>query len=256
MRDNSTTGLNVFQEPSSVSYQQFKTLEDNVRELESRINELSPTLGRSTDIASEKQDSNREIINNKIADSLWRNIFYTSAFTPFTVIVSSGTEENERYQDSTSTRFLSVDQPSKFRCTFYFGGTGYGAGATAYITTMHVRTGLSVPILSNGAEFVGLKIVNNQVYLCSYKNINTSEKLIDIKKTIVLDETVVLEIRFSPRERADFYINNEYVGTISENLPSNNAPLIFFPFFCSMKRSDSLDHKLNIEYFEFIQDRK
>lgn len=240
-----------------MTLKEIEELQQRIVDLETRVNQMNPAIGRSSDASDDYQRAIREMVNDKIMDSVWNNFFYTSAFTPFTLIVTTDTEGIERLRDTSGNLFLSTDRPSKFRCSFYFGNTGYGAGCTAYITTMHVRTAVgTVPILSNGAEFVGLKIVNNLIYLCTYDNKTGNEKLINTNKTIVLDETVLLEINFYPQERADFYINNKYIGTITQNLPSNNNPIIFYPILCSLKRSDALSHNLNIDYYEFIQERK
>jgi len=220
--------------------------------------------GITRDISHEQKLAVREIIGDKIADIIWDKFFYVSGFTPFTVDATTANpsytvngEIIERLRDSSGYLFLSTKMPSKFRCGFYFGGPNLGAGCTAYITTMHVRTASgTVPIKDNGAEFIGLKIVNNRVYLCSYDDSTGTEKLIDTQKVIVDDETIILEILFFPRERADFYINNEFIGTITGVLPSNQTPIIFYPILCSLKPSDSGEHKLNIDYYEFLQQRK
>lgn len=232
---------------------------DISQKLEAMQREIDSLKEKSTinrDLSWEQQDSMREIISDKLSDSIWNKFFYTSGFTPFTLIVTSDTEGIERLRDTSGDLFLSVDRPTKFRVSFYFGSTGLGAGCTTYITTAHVRSvSGTVPILDNGAEFVGIKIINNRIYLCSYVDSKKKEVLIDTNKVIVLDETVILEIQYFPRERADFFINNVYIGTITGNLPNNNHPIIYYPIFCSLKRTDGLSHNLNIDYYEFLQDR-
>jgi len=231
-------------------------IQQRLDNMEREIADLKKNQTITRDLSFEQQDSMREIINDKIAESTWNNFFYASDFVPFTLIVTSNTEGNEKLRDTTGNKFLTVDKPTKLRVAFYFGNTGLGAGCTAYVTTCHVRTvSGTAPILGNGAEFVGLKIVNNKIFLCSYVDANKTETLVDINKTIVLDETILLEIQFFPRERADFYINNVYVGSITGNLPSNNNPIIYFPLFVSLLRTDALNHNVNIDYYEFIQDR-
>lgn len=229
-------------------------LDDMKKEIE--LLKSNSTVTR--DLPWEQQDAIREIVNDKISQSIWNNFFYTSAFTPFTVIINAGTPTKvERLRDPSVPYFLSTDMPTKFRCNFDFGDTGFGDTVTAYVTTAHVRTVSGTdPILSNGAEFLGLKIVNNNVYLVSYKDSTKTENVIDIKKRLTLDETISLEIQFFPRERADFYINNIYVGTMTGSLPNNPTPLIYYPILCHMTATDGGNHKLNMNYYEFIQVRK
>lgn len=233
-------------------------------QLEGEVVRLNKELKKVTEgitryLSQEQKTAIREIISDKIDDIIWDKHFYTSAFTPFTVITgASTTEVIERLRDTSGNLFLSVDMPTKFRVSFNFGSSPtFGNDCTCYITTVHVRSvSGTTPIKANGAEFVGIKIVDNRIYLCSYLDETETEKLIDTQKDIVDDETVILEVQYFPRERADFYINNEYVGSITGVLPKNNTPIIFFPIFCSLKPSVASVHTLNIDYYEFLQQRK
>lgn len=229
-------------------------------ELKSKIDKLSSSIidfESVNDFSATQQDTIRDVVKDKLMETVWNDYFYASGFSPFTLTVSTGSETFERLRDTTEGNFLVPSRSCKLRVGFYFGGAGLGDNATTYITTAHVRTDVAslTTIDANGAEYVGIKIVDNEVFLIAHNEGQKKTIIKKTKETIVLDETNILEIQFFPNERADFFFNNVYVGSISEGLP-NSTPVVFYPLFCSMLRSDGTTHILNIDFYEFIHLRK
>lgn len=236
--------------------------EKAIKDLQSKVSSLEEAANKKFQIdkfsSDEIKDGVRDIVNDKIADSVWDGFFYHSGITPFGNISSVGNAEDfDRFRISAEeSNTLSVARPSKMRVAFYFddGATG-GEGCTTYITTCHTRN-TTTPILSSVAEFVGFKIDDGVFYIMSYNRGLSKTSKTSI--TVSGRTSYLCEIRYFPRERADFFIDKEYVGSISQYLPSTvsfDTSYVFNTLYISVQGTDGGTHDLVTDYYEFIQDR-
>lgn len=237
--------------------------EKTIKELQSQVSSMGEELNKRNQIdkfsSDEVKDGVREVVDEKLADSIWNSFFYHSGITPVGTLTSAANAEDvERLrisvEDSTT---LSVARPTKMRVAFYFNdGTTGGAGCNLYLTTAHTRSTVS-PILGTDVEFIGFQVLNGLFYLISYNRGKTTVKTTNI--TVSGVTSYLCEVRYYPRERADFFINNKYMGTISTNLPSTTdfgSTYVYNTLHCSLKGSDGATHNMIVDYYEFIQERK
>ena len=234
-----------------------------IKELQKQVASLQEVAGQSTQInkfsSEDVKDGIREVVDDKLADSIWNSFFYHSGITPVGTLTSSGgTEDVERFRisvgDSTT---LSVLRPTKMRVAFYFDdGTTGGEGCNLYLTTAHTRS-TATPILGSDVEFVGFKVVSGVFNLITYNRGRAT--LVPTSKEVVGETSYLCEVRYFPKERADFFIDNKYVGTISTNLPSTtdfDATYVYNTLHCSLQGTDGGTHNAVVDYYEFIQERK
>jgi hypothetical protein len=237
--------------------------EKSIRDLQTKVASMEEALNRRYQIdkfsSDEIKDGVLEVVNDKVADSVWEGFFYHSGITPMGTISSvADAEDFDRFRISVGeSNTLSVLRPTKMRVAFYFDdGTVGGEGCTAYITTAHTRN-TTTPILATNAEFVGFKIVDGEFYIMSYNR--GQSKISKTNITVSGTTSYLCEIRYYPRERADFFIDDKYVGSISQHLPittSFDSTYVYNTLYISVKGSDSGTHDLVVDYYEFIQDRK
>lgn len=220
--------------------------------------ELSSSLNKFSDF-SELRDFN-EVTGDYIADTLWNKVFYTNSMDGPAVTTTSSSELFSiatRQADTSRGRYLAPLRESRFRCAFYFESAVGAADCTAYIGSMGSSTldsGIT-SINQSEMEYIAFKITNGVVTLNS-KNLDGKK----VQKSISLatpnwSQQHSLEILYFARERADFYFDNQYVGSISEVLPSGVDSLTYFPLMVSLTRSGGTNRTVTVESWEFLQTR-
>ena len=206
----------------------------------------------------EEIDDFVELSGDYLADTLWNKVFYHSSFSGPAAETTSASElfsGSTRESDTSGKKYLSPERVSKFRCHFYFNTTD-SFDSTTYIGsfgTFTSDTGLT-SINQTGVEYIALKVDDSNLSLVS-KNANGNGSNL-IPQTITNDDTHVLEMHFFPRERVDFYLDLEYVGSISEFLPTELDVVTYMPLMLSIQRQSAINRKVTIESWEFIQSRK
>lgn len=203
----------------------------------------------------EEIDSYKKLALDTMMDTLWERVFYVSSMDGPAVTTTSSAElfsGATRQSDTSSGKFLSVRRPCKFRCLFYFNGTD-ATDSTAYIGTAGTSTtdtGIT-SINQDGMEYAALKIEDGAVTIKTRSASGFTEKATG--RTITDDTTYILEINFSPNERADFFLDNDYLGSITDFIPGESVYKTFFPMMVSLKRSSGTNTKVTVESWEFIQ---
>lgn len=202
-----------------------------------------------------EKDQLSDIIADSLIDLLWRNIFYVANLNGPAVTTTSASEEfnlNTREGDTSSGKYLSIENAARFRCHFYFNSTD-ALDATTYIAS-HGTATTSSPgstITASTIEFAGLKVVNGDVSLvCQNADGTTTQPIV---QRIVDDTTYKLEIIFNPKQNAEFYLDGVFVGAIANNLPGNASAVTTLPLMVSIKRGASTNRKVTIESYEYIQ---
>ena len=204
-----------------------------------------------------EKDQLYDVIADGLVDVMWNNIFYVSSLNGPAVTTIDASERfdiSTREGDTSSGKYLDIESPARFRCHFYFNGTD-SLDSTTYIAS-HGTATTGIPgstITADTIEFAGLKVVDGDVSIVCQDFRGTTEKLLVQK--IVDDTTYKLEIIFNPRESATFYLNDEYMGAISQNIPSNIKAVTLFPLMVSITRGGGTNKKVTIESYEYIQNR-
>lgn len=237
--------------------------EKAIKDLQSQVASLQEVVNRNTQIdkfsSEDVKDGIREVVDDKLADSIWNSFFYHSGITPVGTLTSAANAEDvERFRISVGdSTILSVARPTKMRVAFYFDdGTTGGAGCNLYLTTAHTRS-TATPILDTDAEFVGFKVAGGVFNLVTYNRGRIT--LVPTSKEVDGEASYLCEVRYFPKERADFFIDNKYVGTISSNLPNTTsfgAASVYNTLHCSLQGTDGGTHNVVVDYYEFIQERK
>lgn len=235
---------------NGLSAEQIKMVVDTIKEsMDDVITE---------DMKTEWKDVFNNITSEKIQDILWYNIFFTSSMNGPAATTTSASELFTlltREADTSGSEYLSEKRVSKFRCLFYFNGTD-ALDSTAYIGSMGTfndSTGLT-SINQAGMEYLALKSVNGTVTIVGKNESDTTEKSTNVR--ITDDTTYILEIHFFPKERADFYIDGTFVGSITESLPKQKDVVTFLPLMVSITRGGATNRTVTVESWEFIQSRK
>lgn len=198
-------------------------------------------------ISPTEKDQLYELVSDRIEDLVWNQFFYIAQADP----VGSALTAGQAYSDSETNEqiTLSINKESRFRCVFNL--LAYNSG-DAYITTNHVRpvdVGYNIP--KNTGQWTGFKISSTGIYAVNYNKGKSSE--IKVVKSPKTGDDYLLEIRFFPRERADYFVNGKKVASISENLPSDDSLEIFAFHFTEVRTSGST---LDIQRIEFLQSNR
>ena len=214
--------------------------------METPINRFSPI---------EVKEDLKSVLYEQIQDVLWNKIFYLASFAT-TSVNSTGAEVlTAKEVDTSAGLYLSPRQKTRFKTTFYlFAGW---TNSLVYITAPAVSTVSTAitAILNSNTSFVGIKIDKGTVYLVAKNREKANEVLTDTGKKILDATTHLLEIVYSPNESTDFYLDNEYIGSVKSNLTNDDTFATFFPYLTSVA-SYSGTVNMTIEGYEFIQERQ
>lgn len=251
-----TFSSDIFSGTGEVTREEFDELQKSVRDNKKQI-ELAKMSQLKVEGNHIHSDNFNDYIRDYILDIIWKNLFFVSSLDGPSVTTTSASEKFDsgtRQSDTSSGKFLSLDRQSRFRAHFYFNGTD-SLDSTTYIGTCGTATtdtGLT-SINQNEMEYIALKIDDGTVTLESKsQNGNTSKSM----GIIINDNTTyVLEVVYSPGERAEFFLNNDYIGAITDNLPTGIDMVTFFPLMVSITRGASTNRTVTIESWEFIQNR-
>lgn len=232
------------------------TLQNEVSSLRKEIHKMKQELGSPDTLGLEQKKEFNLLNQDNLVDSLWDKFLLLSEITVFTVTSATTTENIERHRFTAAVSELNPGKSGRFRCSFYFGSTGLGENAQAYITSFHTRTSTTAPVAINEGvnEYIGIKIVDNAVSLVTYSN--SIETLYSTSKVLEGNTTYTLEIFFDPSGQATFLLDKENIGVIRTGINLTVDAPIYYPIFCSIKSLDGVSHSLNIEYFQFLQERK
>lgn len=225
----------------------YKPIKNETTAAETHVNDISP----------EQRQVLEEAVRDSVIDIFWNRIYYTNTMNGPSVSTSGASEKFDtatREADTSSGKFLRSDKESKFRCLFYFNSID-ATDSTTYIGSMGAATtdtGLT-SINQDEVSYVALKVVNGVCSIVSKNPKGTSSK--EIKTLITDDTTYTLEIDYFPREKIDFTIDGEVVGTIVDRLPPVKDVVTFFPLMVSITRTGSTDRTVTVESWEFIQQK-
>lgn len=217
-------------------------LQQKINDLEQRINSLE--VGITRDLSNEQKDSIQEIIAERIDDIVWDNFFYTAESDPGSL---SG---NQTYGQAETNNQLSLNVKNRSRFRAVFNVLDLGS-SKMYITTVHVRpVDFFYSIEDGQGEWVGIEIeTNGNMYATCYKKGQKSRFL--LQEGVADADDYILEIRFFPGERADFYLNKELRGSITNNLPSDSSLEIYDWVFAHVASGTS---DLDLQRLEFLQE--
>ena len=231
-------------------------LQRQIDDLKQEVEDMKPGLvSRFMDPVV--KDEFFELTADRVLDILWDKVFFVSSMNGPAVTTTSASEKfdiNTREADTSGQKYLSIDSSARFRCHFYFTGTD-SFDSTTYIGS-HGASTLDSGITSINQEemqYLALKIDASKLSIVGKNFGGTTQK--DLNITIEDDSTHTLEINYFPKERADFLLDNETIGSITESLPSNLDILTVFPLLVSITRIGSINRSVTVESWEYIQER-
>lgn len=218
-----------------------------VADLERTIEELKANNEITRNLPFEEQDAIREIVNDKLADSVWNDFFYFSGLDPVGSVMVAA--DVFRYGETNEQLSLSINNESRLRIVFNLLVSGTGS---AYLTTAHVRpVDVAYDITDTTGEWVGIKISGDIMYgVSSRRGVQTNTI---IKTAVATLDDYVVEIRFFPNNRVDFYVDYVYAGSITTNLPSDDTLEIFELFYAEVTTGTT---QVDIQRIEFLQKNK
>lgn len=213
-------------------------------ELRKEVEMLKNKEGTERFSTLDKQDEIKEIIQDSIQSIVWDDFFYISAADPAGSAISSGGAYSDSETNSQIT--LSILKESRFRCVVNL--LAYNDNP-AYITTNHVRpVNVSYNIGENDGQWTGFRIDSDGLKIVNFNEGASTSSL--VKTDLATGTDLLLEINYFPRERADYYVDGEFVGSISSNLPSDPTLEIFSWHFSEVSSGGST---LDIQRVEFLQ---
>lgn len=199
-----------------------------------------------------------ELSSDFIMNVFWNKVFYYSTLDGpattttnnnevFTLATRQALTYNQLYRYS--------DRPCRFRASVYFNADGdqtqtyIGTGGTSTL-----ETGIT-SINQEEMEYVAVYFEEGNVKIKAKNFDGTTEK--ETQFTIDdSDKTYLVEIDYYPKERADFYLDKEYLGSITENLPTGVDAITYFPFMVSLQRISATNKTFTVEAYEFIQPKQ
>lgn len=216
-------------------------------ELENKVLVLETTNEITRDISYEQQDAIREVVNDKLSDAVWNDFFYISKADPVGSVMTGG--DVVRDGETNEQRSLSIKRESRLRVVFNLLLLGTG---TTYFTTAHVRpVDGAYTIASTTGEWVAIKINGTKMYgVASRKGVQAQTV---IKSDLATGDDYIVEIRFFPGERVDFYVDYEYAGTVSSNVPSDQTLEIYDWWYMEVTTGTS---QIDVQRLEFMQKNK
>jgi len=157
-----------------------------------------------------------------------------------------------RVIDTSERKFMRPDRKLRFRGTFYTSGTQ--AQVDAYILTPAIYNSLVAPTLvTDLSAYVGLKIDAGIVSLVS-KN-TFGEKTVPTSLDISDGATYYLEVKYNINN-AEFYIDGEYLGSITCNLNDQIYNyLTFYPLIAPIRSKSGSSVNINFESYQILQDK-
>lgn len=245
----------------SEEYDEKKEYEDSTefrrRFFESEEEEKN-SINKFSDV-DEIQDFS-ELTSEYILDSIWQNVTFFSTLDGPVVTTTNNDEVfngASRQALTSNTVFRYSDKACRLRANFYLGTSGsndlddlnlyIGTGGTSTL-----ETGIT-SINQSEMEYVAFVINEGQVKIASKNLVGSTEK--ETQYYIDDGATYSVEIRYYPGERADFFLNDNFLGGITETLPTAiNCPT-YFPFMTSLQRVSATNKSATIEFWEFIQQK-
>lgn len=207
--------------------------------------------GITRDLSVEQQDAINEIVGKTIKDLVWNDylyFFYEDTLTAFT----SGTVGNTGIVTKSPTfsdDIIRHDRETRFRCSVTSSVSPINDALT-YITTID-----DVYVFGEKASAVGFKLQSGVVYGVAHADGNETATVIGEYEASVPQ---ILELRYFPRDRVDFYIANEYKASISTNLPvSTGQTDAVIDYIAVTAETITLNKPatIDVDYFEFMQTR-
>jgi len=209
--------------------------------------------------STEEKDGTAEIVYEVLGDFLFNQANLING----TFAVSGANTSTSQYKvglrvpDTSSRMFMSPDRKLRFRCTFYVSGTA--EKADLYILTPAVLTDLTavsgglITNISSLDSYVGIRFNAGEVSLVS-KGLGTTVSK-GKSNTITSDKTYYLEVLYNITN-AEFYLNKEYLGTLSCNLQDSLYTYeAFYPLIAPIKSLDGTSVNLNMESYQILQDK-
>lgn len=238
----------------------IKTLESKIKDLTKTVDNLNQLNPDSFKIKPPKQEQDRRYITDSVSedfiDIMWDKVFYTSNIEPFAAAFSTSASSSsstvDGIQETSGGVVLNTTRATRFRTSFYFSTVT--AGSVLYITTLVARpASAGSTTLSTGGSLTGFKIMDGRFYGVNWLKGNESTK--DLGVDVTQLKTHVVEVRYFPDERVDFYVDNVYRGSLAENITDIQNPEVFDLIRVYMYNTTAVAHTVSVEYYEFAQQR-
>lgn len=224
--------------------------EQRLAMLEKEIEQLKRQNTIDRFLPVEQQDAIAEIIKDRINDIVWEDILYVTYITNQTAS-SNSTLGNTGISFVSAPLFtdkvIRHDRTTRFKASV---SIGTNTNARFYVTTID-----DTYVFGDKKSAVGFKLQSNVIYGVSHAQGEESSVVIGEYEQNVGN---ILELRYFPRERVDFYINGEYRGSLSDNLPNTTSEGLSVIDYCTVTSetvSSNNGGTIDVGYFEFMQKR-
>jgi hypothetical protein len=216
-------------------------------------------MERLNQTSSQEQKKNTsEAVFDQLTDYLFDKVLLLN--NP-QLVTSTGNNSTTNYTgllrvpDTSRGRYVRPDKKSRFRTAFYISGGGNKADA--YILTPCVYLSESSPTSFTSMNifdsYVGIKILAGDVFMATKSK--SGERLIKSRVRIPDNSTNVLDIEYNI-SHANIYINGEQIGSIDANMTESLYSLITtYPLIAPIRSTDGTTVTMNIENYQFLQDR-
>ena len=245
-----------------------EALERKINDLAGRVNILESKPGfldRNLDNLS--KEIIEDVVSDRIIDIVWNDYFYYSTFfegsagyridfsgSGSTVIaathiaVKTGTTNASTayfQKRPANQKVLKWDKESRFRLQF----------DVSEVTNQEVR--MSVGDSSDGVTDSHYGFFVDNAILKGTSSFNTTTETVTLL-TITASTTYNLEAQYFPGNRVDFYVNDDFKGSVSDGnkLPSKEATAVYTDFFTFFIKNTAAEAKIaECSWFEYIQQR-
>lgn len=198
-----------------------------------------------------EKDQLYEVVQGGIQDIMWDEFLYNFYSTSQTASSNStlgntgiSAVSGPIYND----QVIRHDRPTRFRAAVVV--------ETATTARFYVTTIDDTYVFGDKQSAVGFKLQNNVIYGVSHANGKETATQIG---TYEQNVGQILELKYFPKERVDFYINKQFKASITTNLPvstNNGSAVIDFCTVTSETVATNNGGTITVGYFEFMQDRK
>lgn len=159
-----------------------------------------------------------------------------------------------RITNTSFGKFLSVDKPSRFRCSFYLQNAlnldGYILSPAVYDSSASLNSFTSPSILRG---YVGLKFLRGKVFV-AVKEAGKSEKLRELPLRITNETTYRLDMKTGAKN-TEIYIDSILQGVYSTDFTTGfGTPESFIPFLsCAKSTTTGQAVTITVENLLFVQ---
>lgn len=231
---------------------QLEILTEAVEKLQKQFEDTQITR----DLDFSQQDAIREIVSDRLPDTVWDDIFYVSQIEPwtsgtFTTGTTVGAAVQAGKQETSEGLLLNMSRASRMRSSMYFNNSPVGAVAYIGMTARPADAGSTT--LSPDGSLTGFKIVDGRVFGVNF--LRGKEAVVDLGFDVTVQKGFILEVRYYPRDRSDFYVNGVKLGSLALYRTDVFNQDVFDLIRVYMYNTAAASHTLVVETYEFLQDR-